>query len=94
GPQPIAVAGISGRTRADAGYATPRSTADDEDLDAFLDSAEDDATVLKAPFLPPAAVVFEQALESSSDEYSDSDSESEVSGSESVGSNSGSESSD
>ncbi|KAJ2652217.1 AP-3 complex subunit beta [Coemansia sp. RSA 1287] len=93
GPQPIAVAGISGRTRADAGYATPRSTADDEDLDAFLDSAEDDATVLKAPFLPPAAVVFEQALESSSDEYSDSDSESEVSGSESVGSNSGSESS-
>ncbi|KAJ2351822.1 AP-3 complex subunit beta [Coemansia sp. RSA 2618] len=75
GQQPIAVAGISGRARADGGYATPRSTVDDDELDAFLDSTEDDAAVLRAPShsLPPATVVYEQTLESEESEYSESD---------------------
>ncbi|KAJ2801855.1 AP-3 complex subunit beta [Coemansia guatemalensis] len=64
--QAISIAGISGRAVPAADYGTPRSAADD-DLDAFLDSPDEDARrVLHIPpSLPPAAVVFEQSPPSS-----------------------------
>ncbi|KAI9475060.1 AP-3 complex subunit beta [Coemansia sp. RSA 1085] len=75
--QPIAVAGISGRAgRADAGYSTPRSTADDDDLDAFLDSA-DDQPAKRIVQAQRSAVVFEQMYSSSSVDSSETESESE-----------------
>ncbi|KAJ2162029.1 AP-3 complex subunit beta [Coemansia sp. RSA 552] len=77
--QPISIAGLSGRPRpaaASADFSTPRSAAEDDDLDAFL-NAEDDVRPRASPAVltkPPAAVIFAQeTLTSTDDDLSTSD---------------------
>ncbi|KAJ2871880.1 AP-3 complex subunit beta [Coemansia aciculifera] len=82
----INIAGISGRAQPYSSgpeYSTPRSAADHDDLDAFLNSADDSAGRVVHQ-TPRTAVVFQQPAESSDSDISSSEeSESESSGLES-----------
>ncbi|KAJ2490445.1 AP-3 complex subunit beta [Coemansia sp. RSA 2052] len=83
----INIAGISGRAQPYSSgpeYSTPRSTADHDDLDAFLNSADDSGGAARVVVhqAPRTAVVFQQSAESSDSDFSSSE-ESESSGLES-----------
>ncbi|KAJ2413671.1 AP-3 complex subunit beta [Coemansia sp. IMI 209128] len=81
----INIAGISGRAQPYSSgpeYSTPRSAADHDDLDAFLNSA-DDSSERVVHVNPRTAFVFQQSEESSESDISSSESESESSGLES-----------
>ncbi|KAJ1996270.1 AP-3 complex subunit beta [Coemansia spiralis] len=104
GSRAISIAGISGRAQphsSAAEYSTPRSVggAYDDDLDAFLNSEEDNSTSARmlpkfihgAQSLQKTAVLFQQSELESDSSFSESDSDLEDSGSESGTHSNGSE---